>query len=79
MGDATELDIEHGGSRVAKDLFSGAVGGIAQVLIGMSVFNFLPCFYISNSLCSLRANLSSDTCFRNLHPVEPASLEEPSN
>ncbi|CAF9932245.1 MAG: hypothetical protein GOMPHAMPRED_006530 [Gomphillus americanus] len=34
MGDATELDIEHGGSRVAKDLFSGAVGGIAQVLIG---------------------------------------------
>jgi hypothetical protein len=26
----------HGGARLAKDLFSGAMGGIAQVLLGSS-------------------------------------------
>lgn len=29
-----EANEQSGGARLAKDLFSGAVGGIAQVLIG---------------------------------------------
>ena len=29
--------VANGGAQVAKDLFSGAMGGIAQVLIGQSV------------------------------------------
>lgn len=35
MAEALEEAGEQGGSAVVKDLFSGAVGGVAQVLIGM--------------------------------------------
>lgn len=35
MSGALEEAGEAGGSKVLKDLFSGAVGGVAQVLIGM--------------------------------------------
>lgn len=36
MGDAAQdLDVKGGGLDTAKDLFAGAAGGIAQVLIGM--------------------------------------------
>lgn len=34
MADAGEKIEQAAGSNVAKDLFSGAVGGVAQVLIG---------------------------------------------
>lgn len=34
MSGALEEAGESGGARLVKDLFSGAVGGIAQVLIG---------------------------------------------
>lgn len=37
MADAVEeIERAAGSSKVAKDLFSGAVGGVAQVLIGES-------------------------------------------
>lgn len=55
MGDAAE--IEQGGAvRMLKDLFAGAAGGIAQVLIGM-VFLFGIVFYCVSFLgcCSLRS------------------------
>jgi solute carrier family 25 carnitine/acylcarnitine transporter 20/29 len=36
MGIEKELELtEHGLQRTLKDLFSGAVGGVAQVLLGM--------------------------------------------
>jgi hypothetical protein len=38
MAAAEEANGQNGGNQMAKDLFSGAVGGIAQVLIGMSIF-----------------------------------------
>jgi hypothetical protein len=31
---------DHGSKHMAKDLFAGAVGGIAQVLIGIMLFEF---------------------------------------
>jgi hypothetical protein len=34
MADAAAAEIEEGGMKVAKDLFAGAAGGIAQVLLG---------------------------------------------
>lgn len=34
MAEAIE-EADHGASRTLKDLFAGAVGGVAQVLIGM--------------------------------------------
>lgn len=48
MADAVE-DMQKGGS-VAKDLFSGAVGGVAQVLIGMSFFLICSFFSLLKSL-----------------------------
>lgn len=52
MGDVVqEVDPNAGaGSSTVKDLFSGAAGGIAQVLIGMSPAVFLS---RSNSSCLL--------------------------
>jgi hypothetical protein len=42
----SETVTAHGGVRLAKDLFSGAMGGIAQVLLGQSLLhndgNFTP-------------------------------------
>jgi hypothetical protein len=39
--DALELEVakQSSGIQTAKDLFSGAVGGVAQVLIGESLIN----------------------------------------
>jgi solute carrier family 25 carnitine/acylcarnitine transporter 20/29 len=34
MADAVEEIEREGGNRAVKDLFAGAVGGVAQVLIG---------------------------------------------
>jgi hypothetical protein len=44
MADVVEVIEQDGGTRMAKDLFSGACGGIAQVLIGMPnvVHTFSP-------------------------------------
>lgn len=39
MADAIE-ELQQASPSVVKDLFSGAVGGIAQVLIGMNQFTF---------------------------------------
>lgn len=39
-----EADHGAGPSRTLKDLFSGAMGGIAQVLIGI-ILHFDPCEY----------------------------------
>lgn len=36
MADAAELIEEQGFKQTAKDLFAGAVGGVAQVLLGKS-------------------------------------------
>lgn len=39
MGVEAELELpEHGLKRTLKDLFAGAVGGVAQVLLGMFTF-----------------------------------------
>ena len=35
MAEAVEADIDQGLARTAKDLFAGAAGGVAQVLLGM--------------------------------------------
>lgn len=42
MADAAHADAQEGGAKVAKDLFSGAVGGIAQVLLGMYYVHLVP-------------------------------------
>ena len=44
MADAAADVEEHGGAglQTAKDLFAGAVGGVAQVLLGSSSFTFSP-------------------------------------
>lgn len=35
----SDTEVETGGiGRTLKDLFAGAVGGVAQVLLGMSIF-----------------------------------------
>jgi hypothetical protein len=34
MADIAAVEMEEGGLKVAKDLFAGAAGGIAQVLLG---------------------------------------------
>lgn len=39
MADAVEEIESHGFKRTLKDLFSGAVGGVAQVLLGELHFN----------------------------------------
>jgi hypothetical protein len=39
-----ELDKAGGAGQVSKDLFSGAVGGIAQVLIGIFAFSYITAF-----------------------------------
>lgn len=40
MADAVEAELmDQGSGRVVKDLFAGAVGGVAQVLIGMFFTN----------------------------------------
>ena len=36
--DAETVELQQGMGRTAKDLISGAAGGIAQVLIGMWIF-----------------------------------------
>ena len=39
MAEAAEAEIDQGGlARTAKDLFAGAAGGIAQVLLGVYIF-----------------------------------------
>lgn len=38
----SETVTAHGGVRLAKDLFSGAMGGIAQVLLGQSLLHIMP-------------------------------------
>ena len=38
MADAVEEIEREGGNRAVKDLFAGAVGGVAQVLIGESTW-----------------------------------------
>lgn len=40
MADAVEEIESHGLTRTLKDLFSGAVGGVAQVLIGRANIPF---------------------------------------
>lgn len=48
MGDAAQdLDAKGGALDTAKDLFAGAAGGIAQVLIGMRsrIISFHTCHY----------------------------------
>ena len=38
MAEAAEAEIDQGLARTFKDLFAGAAGGVAQVLLGMSIF-----------------------------------------
>lgn len=40
MADAAAEVEERGVSQTAKDLFAGAAGGIAQVLLGTFIFNY---------------------------------------
>lgn len=45
MGDITEdLDAKGGALSTAKDLFAGAVGGIAQVLVGKVTIYFFSSY-----------------------------------
>jgi hypothetical protein len=46
---SAEIEQPQGGAlQTAKDLFSGAVGGIAQVLIGMFPYWFSPLLLLSS-------------------------------
>jgi hypothetical protein len=49
-GFADDLEVESQGfARTAKDLFAGACGGIAQVLLGLSTFS-IPALEYGNEL-----------------------------
>lgn len=56
MGIEKELEESGGLARTAKDLFAGAAGGIAQVLLGKTIsacFLLLLCFIFSSTSFSL--------------------------
>ena len=64
MADAAALEEAPKGGSLGKDLFSGAVGGVAQVLIGMTSLFLLFCFdFISClALVLVRANVIFKLC-----------------
>ena len=61
MADAVGVEVEQGMGRTLKDLFSGAVGGVAQVLIGECEASLSPSsFEKSTSVCGYSKPRSCD-------------------
>lgn len=68
MADAAADIEERGVSQTAKDLFSGAAGGIAQVLIGESKNLSCPCFiYLYLLMFAFRTLKSEEWDFSDYH------------
>lgn len=60
MADAAADVIEEGGfQKTAKDLFSGAVGGIAQVLIGKLLLNSWLVTMLSRAIIASNVHATS--------------------